>query len=155
MNNDDLSLPESLWGRRHRCVRAGPRSSSWLTRLWIPCWTWASRHRSSSSAGPCTQQERSGPVWKGISSETAVSKSYFIYHQHVFDRSQRKRWLITKLFVIKQGLFFFVIYHKTFCYCYVGMQECFVINCGKGCFCDGCLWLITDVYDKLQKNVKS
>ena len=24
------------------------------------------------------------------------------------------------------------------------MQECFVINCGKGCLCDGCLWLFTD-----------
>ena len=38
-------------------------------------------------------------------------------------------WSITKLFVIKHELFFY--YPKTFCYCNVGTQEYFVINCGK------------------------
>ena len=54
-------------------------------------------------------------------------------------------WSITKPFCS------FVIYHKPFCYFNVGMQECFVINRGKGGLCDGCLWLITKVYDKSQK----
>ena len=40
--------------------------------------------------------------------------------------------------MIIQGTFF-VIYHKPFFYCNESMQECFVINCVKGCICDGCL----------------
>ena len=62
-------------------------------------------------------------------------------------------WLLINLFVIKPGLFF-VIYHKPLCYCNLEMQECFVINYGKWCLCDGCLWLITEVYDKSQKRPK-
>ena len=30
------------------------------------------------------------------------------------------------------------------------MQKWFVINCGKGCLCDGCLWLISKDYDQSQ-----
>ena len=44
-----------------------------------------------------------------------------------------------------------MIYHRNFCYCIAGMQGCFAVNCGKGCFYDGCLWSITEVYDKSQK----
>ena len=53
--------------------------------------------------------------------------------------------------MMNQGLFFFVICEKPFCYCIVEMQECFVINCGKGCYCHDFSWLITEVYDKSQK----
>ena len=63
---------------------------------------------------------------------------------------KKSPWLITKVFVIKKLMFSFVIYHKPFCFCNVGMQECFVINYGKGCLCDVCsvinywsLWQIT------------
>ena len=74
------------------------------------------------------------------------------YHWHVCDRSQKKySWLITKLFVIKQGLILCVVYHKTLCYFNVWMQEFFEINCEKGCNCDNCLWLIVEVCDKSQK----
>ena len=33
--------------------------------------------------------------------------------------------------VINQGVSFFVIYHKPFCYYSARIYECFVINCGK------------------------
>ena len=62
---------------------------------------------------------------------------------------QKIPWLITKLFVIKQRLFFLVIYHKPLFYWNEGMQECFVINFGKWWFvmvvCDSYVY---DVYDK-------
>ena len=54
----------------------------------------------------------------------------------VIDHKEKVSLLITQLFVIKQGLFFFVSYHKPFCYCNVGIHECFVINCRKGWVCD-------------------
>ena len=57
-----------------------------------------------------------------------VSKSLIIYHWQVCDKMSL---INSKLFVIKQELFFFVIYKKSFCYCNVGMQECFVIYYGK------------------------
>ena len=34
------------------------------------------------------------------------------------------------------------------------MQERFEIKSGKGCFCDDCLWFITYIYEKSEKNVK-
>ena len=36
-------------------------------------------------------------------------------------------------------------------FCVIGA---FVINSGKGCHCDGCLWLITELYDQSQKRSK-
>ena len=56
--------------------------------------------------------------------------------------------------MIKQGLIFSVIYNTPFCYFIVRKKECFVINSGKGCLCDGCLWLIAEVFDKSQKRPK-
>ena len=44
--------------------------------------------------------------------------------------------------------------HKPFGYCNKEIQECFVINCGKGCLSDGHLRLIIEVYDKSQKRLK-
>ena len=96
-------------------------------------------------------------IWKSKN----CFKSQFFEHQNVplsitnlFVRDHKKVSLITKLFVLKQAPFFFVIYYKHFCYCNIGMQECFAINFGTGCLCDGCLWLITEVYDKSQKRPK-
>ena len=75
----------------------------------------------------------------------AVSKSSIIYHRHVCDTVDHKG-KVSLLFVIKQGLFFFVIYHKPY---NVRMQECFEITCGKGCLCDvGSLWLILNFMTK-------
>ena len=84
---------------------------------------------------------------------TAVSKCSIISHwQFVIDR-QRKSvlWLITKLFVIKQGLFFLYALWSITNLSVIVMWECFVNNCGNRWLCDACLWLITEVYDKSQK----
>ena len=44
--------------------------------------------------------------------------------------------------------------HKPFGYCNKEIQECFVINCGKGCLSDGHLRLIIEVYEKSEKRLK-
>ena len=55
-------------------------------------------------------------VGQVISSEHQCQKiKLSITDMFMIDHKEKSPWLITKLFVIKQGLFFFVIYHKPFC----------------------------------------
>ena len=96
-------------------------------------------------------------------SEVLFEKSFFpngsakkvlfsIYNWH--DHEEKCPWLITKLLVVKQELFFILIYYKPFCYCNVGKQDCFVISCRKGCLRDGCLWLIKGSFWQITKTSK-
>ena len=47
-----------------------------------------------------------------------------------------------------------MVFHKPFCFCNVGMQECFVIYVWKGCLSDGCLWLITKKCQEIPCNTQ-
>ena len=76
------------------------------------------------------------PLFVANFRKNSVSKSSVINYWHVCDRSQRKCVRLTRIIFLcdlSQTFLLFIV-----------MQECFVISCGKGCLCDGCLWLFTD-----------
>ena len=143
-------------------------TSSWLEihiknkirNIWIPTYNY---YNSSSSVLRCNDRPTSffPPLpgtgrytgWKVISSQRQSQKvSLSIPDMFVIDHKENVSLINQKIgCLIKQGLLFFVIYHKPFCYCIAGMQECLMINCRKGCLYDGCLWLITEVRHNSQK----
>ena len=96
-------------------------------------------------------------VIKVISSEWQCQKVLLsIIDMFVIDHKEKVSLINSKIVCALTRNIFLCNLSQTFFL--IVMKECrnvFVINCGKGCLCDGCLGLITEVFDKSKKRPKS
>ena len=135
------SCPQPGGGAGQSWWTAVRRAGVWCRWLSSPLWP-------APPAAPAPRPPWRSPArWSARHRTTAAGQSAPIYI-YIYILYSRTSNLIRTIFLCD------LLQMEPFCYYNVGMQEFCVISCGKGCLCDGCLWIITEAYNKSQKRPK-